>query len=378
MKINKWPNTQRQKNIWKEKRGDLNIFSSLSSSSISRTKARRTRGGEFQREGRPAWRMKLSSKTMSSPGRTEKFPPPLMRFLRSNVGSRSRGRTRSSPMFVRKKNTAIETTQEPSSPKVTCIGQVRVRRSKQGSGKAAGKAPPRKKTRGCCGWIRNALCCKHFVLRLKPKSFPPVWWKWVSCFRVRFRRKSEIREDSSRIESKLGDGGEDSEESDNIGNGEAEARVLYSSPFSPPRNAFLLTRCRSAPYRSSSLASRFWSSPLASEGEQKTEAENRDPASGNEPSSRDSAAEPRTDPETERDSEYLNQSEDSTSETNTKPTKPKAFKTGEEESPARPTVLTRCKSEPARTGGRLNPDTTLFSKKRRPGFAEPRSSSPCD
>ncbi|RVW39730.1 hypothetical protein CK203_074606 [Vitis vinifera] len=266
-----------------------------------------TRGREFQsderqsreaeREGVRLVKMKLSSKTMSSPGRTEKFPPPLMRFLRSNVGSRSRGRSRSSPMFVRKKNTAIET-QEPSSPKVTCIGQVRVRRSKQGSGKAT-KA--RKKTRGWCRWIRNALCCNHFVGRLKPKPFRPVWRK-------------------------------------------------------------------SAPYRSSSLASRFWGSPLATEEEQKTEPENTDqqnPASENEPSSRDSAAESRTDPETDRDSEYLNQSEDSTSERSTKPTKTEAFKTGEEAT-AHPLILTRCKSEPARTGARLNPDTTLFWKKRSP------------
>ncbi|OVA09897.1 hypothetical protein BVC80_1751g52 [Macleaya cordata] len=78
--------------------------------------------------------MKLSSKPISSPGRTEKFPPPLMRFLKSNGGSRSRGRSRSSPMFVRKKNASIET-QEPSSPKVTCMGQVRVRRCKQASRK---------------------------------------------------------------------------------------------------------------------------------------------------------------------------------------------------------------------------------------------------
>ncbi|CBI32702.3 unnamed protein product, partial [Vitis vinifera] len=281
-------------------------ISSLSSS-ISRTKARHlgTRGREFQsderqsreaeREGVRLVKMKLSSKTMSSPGRTEKFPPPLMRFLRSNVGSRSRGRSRSSPMFVRKKNTAIET-QEPSSPKVTCIGQVRVRRSKQGR------------------------------------------------------------------------------------NEEEEARVFYSSSFSPPKNALLLTRCRSAPYRSSSLASRFWGSPLATEEEQKTEPENTDqqnPASENEPSSRDSAAESRTDPETDRDSEYLNQSEDSTSERSTKPTKTEAFKTGEEAT-AHPLILTRCKSEPARTGARLNPDTTLFWKKRRLGFAEPRSPSVCD
>ena len=317
-------------------------------------------------------KMKLSTKTMSSPGRTEKFPPPLMRSLRSNVGSRSRGRSRSSPMFVRKKNTAIET-QEPSSPKVTCIGQVRVRRSNQGSGKKA-----RKTARGWCSWIRNALCCNHFVVRLKPKSFRPVWRQWVSFFRVGFRRKSEIREDSLRIESKLGDGGEESEQSDSVRNEEVEARVLYPSSFSPPKTALLLTRCRSAPYRSSSLAIRFWGSPLISEEDRKTEAENRDhqhdnPASVNEPGRRDSAAESRTDPETERDSEYLNQSEDSSSERRST----KLIKTGEE-APARPPVLTRCESEPARTGAKLNPDTTLFRKKRRLGFAEPRSPPFCD
>ncbi|KAM0024601.1 hypothetical protein Hdeb2414_s0022g00617681 [Helianthus debilis subsp. tardiflorus] len=81
--------------------------------------------------------MNKPTKPISSPGRTtittsEKFPPPLMRFLRSNVGNKSRRRSRASPMFVRKKNTLIETTtQEPSSPKVTCIGQVRVSRSKK-------------------------------------------------------------------------------------------------------------------------------------------------------------------------------------------------------------------------------------------------------
>ncbi|PNY01703.1 hypothetical protein L195_g025004, partial [Trifolium pratense] len=37
--------------------------------------------------------MKLTSKTISSPARTEKFPPPLMRFLRTNAGSRSSRRS---------------------------------------------------------------------------------------------------------------------------------------------------------------------------------------------------------------------------------------------------------------------------------------------
>ncbi|GAU35325.1 hypothetical protein TSUD_337170 [Trifolium subterraneum] len=41
--------------------------------------------------------MKLTSKTISSPARTDKFPPPLMRFLRTNAGSRSSRRSRSAP-----------------------------------------------------------------------------------------------------------------------------------------------------------------------------------------------------------------------------------------------------------------------------------------
>ncbi|KAL2481443.1 protamine P1 family protein [Abeliophyllum distichum] len=93
--------------------------------------------------------MKALSKPISSPSRGEKFPPPLMmRFLRSNVGSRSRGRLRSSPMFyLRTKKNVIETTQEPSSPKVTCIGQVRVRRSSKSKTKTTpkkGRATTRK------------------------------------------------------------------------------------------------------------------------------------------------------------------------------------------------------------------------------------------
>eukprot|EP01018_Ginkgo_biloba_P015853 Gb_38221 [translate_table: standard] len=73
--------------------------------------------------------MRLGSKSALSPGRTEKFREGPSRRLRSN-GSKGH----SSPMFPllpsnltgRKKNGNFET-QEPSSPKVTCIGQVRVK-----------------------------------------------------------------------------------------------------------------------------------------------------------------------------------------------------------------------------------------------------------
>ncbi|CAI0446806.1 unnamed protein product [Linum tenue] len=215
--------------------------------------------------------IKISAKPISSPGRAEKYyPPPLMRFLRSNVGNKSRGRSPSSPLFVRKRNaaTAIEAP-EPSSPKVTCMGQVRVRRQTK-----------KKRLRGSdCkrrNWIPDALffscchggSCSSLRGKTKKKKKPrgrgcfrrPAWPKWTRFFRVGSNRKSEIRED--RNDPDLGSSLEE-EEARSVG---AAKVFACSSPVnSPPRNALLLIRSRSAPYRSSSLASRFWgSSSLAS------------------------------------------------------------------------------------------------------------------
>ncbi|KAL5807259.1 hypothetical protein ACOSQ3_030144 [Xanthoceras sorbifolium] len=313
--------------------------------------------------------MKLSTKPISSPGRAEKYPPPLMRFLRSNVGSRSRGRSRSSPMFVlRKKSAAIET-QEPSSPKVTCMGQVRVRRSKQ-PGKRTG-APTKRR----CKWIQNAWFCHYFNGRLKPRSFRPVWRKWVPFFRACFFRKSKIREDSSKTEAKFGsnktndfvqDNDQEVEDEDEE---EEDAKVFVSSSSTPPRNALLLTRCRSAPYRSSSLASRFWGSPLANEEE--TELENRgedNPTSGRESICRDSDQESKTDPETYEKLGFFKEFEGPINKkTRVKSENIQQVNNTEEEElvTVRPLILTRCKSEPARIGQKnLDPDMCFWNKTR--------------
>uniref|UniRef100_A0A5B7B824 Uncharacterized protein n=1 Tax=Davidia involucrata TaxID=16924 RepID=A0A5B7B824_DAVIN len=81
--------------------------------------------------------MKLSSKSILSPGRTRDPPPAvslsnsLSRRLRSN-GSMKGGQA--SPMFptgTKKRGCGFDNA-EPSSPKVTCIGQVRVKTKKQG------------------------------------------------------------------------------------------------------------------------------------------------------------------------------------------------------------------------------------------------------
>ncbi|XP_020212106.1 uncharacterized protein LOC109796742 isoform X2 [Cajanus cajan] len=248
--------------------------------------------------------MKLSGKAISSPGRSDKFPPPLMRFLRSNAGSRSR-RSRSSPMFVRKKNATTIETQEPSSPKVTCMGQVRVRRSS--------KQPPTKRDtpRNCCSIRKPNSCrCRPLCLwpffRRKPKPKP----------KPNYHPHPQAQESESESAFR---------ETLNLNVDNAFASTSNSS--TPPKNALLLTRCRSAPYRSSSLASRFWGSPV------NTELPSTDSTS-QEPQKLDSL---------------------------TQPLKLQQLSNGKEPqpqnqtlSPSRPTLLTRCKSEPARTGHRLD------------------------
>ncbi|XP_074275875.1 uncharacterized protein LOC141599679 [Silene latifolia] len=237
-----------------------------------------------------------SSKPISSPGRTEKFPPPLMRFLRSDVSSRSRGRSKASPLFFRRKksitttSTGIEATQEPSSPKVTCIGQVRVRRSKINANKKRKSKNNRPKQRNYFNYIPS-LC--NFKGCYSPKwncTWRWRWrwrwswcWRWVLCFecfdcrrngrRVRTasssrnggsssrfeegkeRRQEEQQEHGGRVIRGFGmrqfDDG-DGDEDDGFDRGRRSS-VSEISGTTPPRNAFLLTRSRS-----SSLASRFW------------------------------------------------------------------------------------------------------------------------
>ncbi|KAL3825924.1 hypothetical protein ACJIZ3_021953 [Penstemon smallii] len=220
-----------------------------------------------------------SKKLLSSPGRTDNFPPPLMRFLRTNTGNKSRGRSRSTPIFFIRPKKNTTTQEEPSSPKVTCTGQVRVRRS----------AP------------KNRRLCQK-------KPFRRVFDNWGLFF-----GKVDSTEDSSRAYS--------NSKSGNFGVVAQEKRRDFvesssSSSSSPPKNALILTRCRSAPYRSSSLGGRFWCSPLK-EGDNEIENEEK--------------------------SERI--SEKSEIEL-------KGIAGGD--GAVHPLVLTRCKSEPARIGERLN------------------------
>ncbi|THG18831.1 hypothetical protein TEA_017470 [Camellia sinensis var. sinensis] len=266
--------------------------------------------------------MMISTKPISSPSRTEKFPPPLMmKFLRTNPGSRSRGRSRSSPMFIRKKNTTvIESQQEPSSPKVTCIGQVRVRSLTRRS-----KELQQSSLTGEIGDQSN--------------------------------QKSKNIEDESDDEDEL----------------ETHVKVAALNSSSPPKNALLLTRCRSAPYRSSSLASQFWGSPLeaASETEEGCE-EDRALQHLQQMENREESESEVNCGESEGKLRFSRENEGSING---------KFKEesdiGEVETGGAVILLRRCKSEPARRGERLNLEAS-FWRHRRLGFAEPCSPYACD
>nr|XP_010326008.1 uncharacterized protein LOC104649089 [Solanum lycopersicum] len=265
----------------------------------------------------------LFSKPISSPGRTEKFPPPLMRFLRSNVGSKSnRARAQASPMFLRKNknNIAIEKTQEPSSPKVTCIGQVRVRRSSNKTTKKRKRIEQKKTQKKCC-----KLQLHKPISNLK---------KWVCCFPFGYCVKQVESAQKVTIDAQI----------IAISESEKNKDDYAGCNVNPPVNALILTRCRSAPYRSSSLASKFWGSPL----------NNQNPQTNNIREPEEEEEEPQPPPPSvlekwDLGSRKSHGNEEMQSSINGESSK----------GCVHPLLLTRCKSEPSTTGERLNP--TRFS-----------------
>lgn len=153
-------------------------------------------------------------------------------------------------------------------------------------------------------------------------------------------------------------------------NANANANEDVPVPTTPPKNALLLTRCRSAPYRSSSLASRFWGSPLnieETEEGQKTELQNGQQTEHEKSSSQIVSV---SDKEGELDPREEEEFEDTIKERIIKSENSRDLKRedGGGDS-ARPLILTRCKSEPARTAEKLDPELN-FWKKRRLGLAD--------
>ncbi|CAA0829752.1 Unknown protein [Striga hermonthica] len=155
------------------------------------------------------------SRPVSSPARAVNYPPPLLRFLRSGAGSKNRKPARRSPVFGLRGGRRSSAAPEPSSPKVTCTGQVR---------ESGGRR------RRC--WL--SVKSKALFSKCQERFFS--WWVLLK---------------GERAENSVQDCNDEN------------APDGPSPP--PPENAVILTRCMSAPYRSSSLGGLIWGSSLGEE-----------------------------------------------------------------------------------------------------------------
>ncbi|KAL0426392.1 UNVERIFIED_CONTAM: hypothetical protein Slati_2814000 [Sesamum latifolium] len=187
--------------------------------------------------------MKASSKPISSPSTAEQFRQPLITFLKS----KSRGRSRSTPMFG---SAVMEPTQDPSSPEVNCIGQVRASNSADPNAKKPGGASPDRRP---CSLLKKALFCGQSSLRFRCRKRSRLC-KWGSFLRFDCFKKVDTAEDSFRVCSN-----QTSAKTENVGCGNDRNSCSSVEEYcSPLKNASILTRCKSAPHRSLSLRGRFW------------------------------------------------------------------------------------------------------------------------
>ncbi|KAL0375107.1 UNVERIFIED_CONTAM: hypothetical protein Sradi_3426400 [Sesamum radiatum] len=210
-------------------------------------------------------------------------------------------------------------------------------------------------------------------LRWRKRPFTGVFCRWGLCLRWWWCcKKVDGTEDSFRgycnEKSEKSGGGNDSESGcsnnkyENVGVGAAQESkrdcVEMESSSSPPKNALLLTRCRSAPYRSSSLGGRFWGSPLSQKDEPQNESEEvvqDNPSPIPNPSCCQNVV--------DEEARTISLQENSQELEMMKKKKKKNNNSGEEDlkgvnvagglTAVHPLLLTRCKSEPARTGERL-------------------------
>lgn len=120
--------------------------------------------------------MKGLSLAISSPVRPEKFPPPSRKFSRSRSSV-------SGPVFhIRGRRNAAGEIQEPNSPKVTCIGQVRPRKS------------------GC----RRRRRCWLWRKLLRRRVFGRFLCRWGAFFRSGYCKKVDAEEGCLRKMEALG------------------------------------------------------------------------------------------------------------------------------------------------------------------------------
>ncbi|KAM0937633.1 hypothetical protein DsansV1_C24g0181271 [Dioscorea sansibarensis] len=264
-----------------------------------------------------------SAKSLMSPARTAapSLSSSLSRRLRSS-GSVKAGEQ--SPMFpaavaaaaARKKGCSFEAA-EPSSPKVTCIGQVRVKSKKKKNkckvtqGAAMARSRSQRRSGGEASFRRAGPGVGEGERECRPWGFCEALRSFgseINCFvpcrggRSSFcssskagfegEKEEKMRKGSSCggavfgwmmavQESEEGKGGEvvglvvqengrrevslvveKVEEEKEV----VEVEVVEESRASvcvPPKNALLLMRCRSDPVRMAALATRFWGSPAA-------------------------------------------------------------------------------------------------------------------
>ncbi|MBA0645071.1 hypothetical protein Goklo_013209 [Gossypium klotzschianum] len=205
------------------------------------------------------------------------------RLMRSN-GSMKGGQA--SPMFSngKKKSSGFENP-EPSSPKVTCIGQVRVKSKKQG-----------KKFRACRskrtgmdhnnGSNNNSQECKkwvHLPLTIC-EALRAFGAEYFYCFLPScMTNQREDKQDKTEARSGVNDDHDDEKrksserhafediEINDDEDEEDEARLSISCI--PPKDALLLTRCRSDPIKMAAFANKFLDLDPKNEEEQNPEAE---------------------------------------------------------------------------------------------------------
>ncbi|KAJ4982231.1 hypothetical protein NE237_033068 [Protea cynaroides] len=281
--------------------------------------------------------MKISSKSILSPARTDQLREPplslsssLSRRLRSN-GSMKGGQA--SPMFPtgNKKRGSTFETPEPSSPKVTCIGQVRVKTKKQGK-----KMRAISKQRGEVSFRKTEQTQEGIQQNNHQECLPHRNQRWVhiplticealrafgaefncflpcrsSCSSANDREKGEKTRTSTSSSSSCGavfakwlmtiQEGEEEKRTDlplvvgeeNTGEQTEAVDVMEIAEKSevkeeieeeegrvsiciPPRNALLLMRCRSEPFRMSSFANSFWDAPAPKQDDHADENDDED------------------------------------------------------------------------------------------------------
>ncbi|XP_054814696.1 uncharacterized protein LOC129315163 [Prosopis cineraria] len=262
--------------------------------------------------------MKFSSKCILSPGSSRGNREPsqislsssLSRKLRSNRSIRS---GQASPMFptaAKKKGGAFENP-EPSSPKVTCIGQVRVKTRRQGK-KIKTRSMRRKEANPNLSGQKSQNFEYQNHQNLRQECLPHQNQRWVhlplticealrgfgaefnNCFFPCWSCKSIEKDEENKVGGGTGGSGRgaafagwlaaleegekdrtdrlegsqrrrvledidiEAEKQDDFVGEEGKARV---SVCIPPKNALLLMRCRSDPVKMAALANRFWESP---------------------------------------------------------------------------------------------------------------------